>query len=245
MSACGHAVCKHREGTSPRAGSRSRAPRGVGGIYPLPVRTLHLDSVDRVDNDGLIWRPMRRQLGVTAFGINAYTGDRVGDVVIEPHDETSPNAGGQEELYLVVRGRATFTLAGQDLDAPEGTLVLLSPGEHRQAIAAEADTTVLVIGGRPGAALPASAFEHWYAAQPSYAEGDYERAIEIASQGLADHPESGGLRYQLACFCALAGRGDEAVEHLRHAFAADPRTQAWAADDSDLDPIRSRSDYPA
>jgi thioredoxin-like negative regulator of GroEL len=72
-----------------------------------------------------------------------------------------------------------------------------------------------------------------------------EAIRQIASQCLADHSDSGGLRYQLACFCALANRPEEAVEHLRHAFAADPRTHAWAADDSDLDPIRLRRDYPA
>ena len=55
--------------------------------------------------------------------------------------------------------------------------------------ARRARTTVLVIGGPPGAAGPISPFEHWYAATPAYEAGDYARAYEIASQGLADHPE--------------------------------------------------------
>ena len=52
------------------------------------------------------------------------------------------------------------------------------------------------------------------------------------------------LHYQLACYCSLAGRVDEAIEHLRAAFAGDdPRVRDWAATDSDLDPVRDRQDY--
>lgn len=208
------------------------------------MRVSHLDAIERIDNDGLIWRPVRRQLGVTGFGINGCTGAGVGDLVIEPHDETSPNAGGHEELYVVVTGHARFTVDGETIDAPTGTFVLVSPGEHRTAVAAEPETTVLVIGGKPGAALPSSPFEYWYAAQPHYVAGDYDRAIAIAAEGLSDHSENGGLRYQLACYCALGGRGDEAVEHLACAFRADPRTRDWASDDTDLDSIRDRPDFP-
>ena len=43
---------------------------------------------------------------------------------------------------------------------------------------------MLVAGGRP-AAMPPSPFEYGYAAQSSYDAGDYERAIAIASEGLA------------------------------------------------------------
>jgi len=90
--------------------------------------TTHLDDVDRLENDGLIWRPVRRTLGVTAFGINGY---------------------------------------------------------------------------------------------------------------------SSGLRYELACFAAMGGRHDEAIEHLVRAVAANPRMREFASDDRELDPIRDRPDYPA
>ena len=43
----------------------------------------------------------------------------------------------------------------------------------------------------PGAALPRSPFEHYYAAQPAYDAGDYDRAVAIAGEGLADWPEHG------------------------------------------------------
>ena len=88
---------------------------------------------------------------------------------------------------------------------------------------------VLVVGGAPGAALPASPFEHYYAAQPAYDAGDYDRAVEIASEGLADWPDHPLIHYQLACFHARAGRLDDARRSLDIAFAGDERTREWAA----------------
>ena len=208
------------------------------GRNDAPFTRSHLTEVERIDNAGLIWRPIRRTLGVTGFGINGYTADQVGDVLIEAHDETSPGAGGHEELYLVVSGSAHFTIGDDELDAPAGTMVLVGIGVRRAAVAAEPDTTVLVIGGKVGAALPVSPFEHWYAAQSAVNVGDYERAVEIASEGLHDWPLHGGLNYQLACYHALAGDRDDALRHLRVAFANDPRTREWAADDEDLVTVR-------
>jgi mannose-6-phosphate isomerase-like protein (cupin superfamily) len=193
----------------------------------------------------LTWLPLRRTLGTTAFGVNAYASYEAGGELIEPHDETSSGAAGHEELYVVLAGRARFTLGAEERDASAGTLVLAPVGLHRSARAAEPGTVVLVVGGPPGAALPPSAFEHWYAAQPAYEARDYARAAEIASAGLADWPDHPLLHYQLACFKSLAGWHDEALGHLRTAFAGDSRTREWAAQDADLDPIRERPEYPA
>jgi tetratricopeptide (TPR) repeat protein len=175
---------------------------------------------------------------VTGFGVAAWTAAAAGDALIEPHDETSSGAGGHEELYFVVAGRATFTVAGEEIDAPTGTVLFIDVGTPRSAVAAEPDTSVLVVGGRPGAALPVSPFEHYYAAQPAYDAGDYDRAAAIAAEGLRDHPEHPLIHYQLACYRALAGRLDEAREHLDIAFAGDERTRKWAAEDEDLAALR-------
>ena len=208
-------------------------------------RVVRLDEVDRIAVAGVSWLPLRRALGATGFGVAAFTASEPGEQLIEPHDETSPGAGGHEELYVVLSGRARFVLDGEEVDAAAGTFVLVPVGVHREAAASEPDTVVLAIGGEPGAALPPSPFEYWFLAQPAYDAGDYERAIEIASEGLTDYPDHPSLRYQLACYCSLAGRADEATEHLRAAFAAnDPRVREWAATDSDLDPIRNHPNYP-
>jgi len=204
----------------------------------LSYAVAHIDALERARlAEAGWWRPVRRTLGLTAVGANAYTADVAGAPLIEPHDELSPGAGGHEELYVVLTGAATFTVADETIEAPAGTLLRVGVGVPRSAVASAAATTVLVVGGRPQAAMPPSPFEYWYAAQPAYDAGDYERAIAIASEGLAHYAEHGGLNYQLACFHALAGDTDEAARHLRIAFEANPRTRAWAEDDHDLDGV--------
>ena len=144
----------------------------------------HLTDIEPIAIGDLTWLPLRRALGATGFGVGAWTAAEAGDELIESHDETSTGAGAQQELYLVLGGRATFTVGDEELDAPAGTMVLVEVGTRRSAVAAEPATTVLVVGGRPGAALPASPFEHYYAAQPAYDAGDYDRAVAIAGEGL-------------------------------------------------------------
>src|SRR5207237_148710 len=86
-----------------------------------------------VGERGLQWRPIRSRLGVEAFGVNAYTSAEIGGEVVEEHTEA---AYGHEELYIVVSGRATFTLDGEEVDAPAGTLVHLpDPSVRRGAVA--------------------------------------------------------------------------------------------------------------
>ena len=204
----------------------------------MSPKVLHLEDTEPLAAGGGLWTPLRRLLGVTSIGINAYSAREAGDELIERHDERSPGAGGHEEIYFVVSGRAAFVVDGEPIDAPAQTLLLVEPGLEREASAAEAGTMVLVLGGKPGAALPVSPFEHWYAAEPAYSAGDYATAIAIASEGLADWPEHPMLHYQLACYRALAGDRDQAVEHLRIAFAGDERTRAWAAEDEDLASVR-------
>ena len=204
----------------------------------MTYSVLHIDDAEKIESDGFWWRPVRKVLGTTAFGINAYTADAAGDDVIETHDETSSGAAGHEELYIVAAGAAAFTVDGDEIAAPAGTMVFVPPGTRRGATATEPDTTVLVIGGVPGAAGPRSVFEHWYAAEPYYRSGDYDRAIEIASEGLADWPEHPSLRYQLACYEALRGDREAAIGHLRIAFEKNPDTRRWAADDEDLASVR-------
>jgi tetratricopeptide (TPR) repeat protein len=209
------------------------------------ARVAHIDQLERIDAAGGIFQPIRRRLGVRAFGINAYTAREAGDQVIERHNETGAGAGGHEELYLVLAGRAEFTVAGEVIDAPVGTLVFVPDvASERSAVARAEGTTVLVIGAPADAPLPTSPFEYWFAAEPAYKAGDYDRAVAIASEGLAEWPEHGVLNYQLACYHALAGRREQALAHLAVAFANEPRVARWAQGDADFDSIRDDPAFP-
>jgi tetratricopeptide (TPR) repeat protein len=199
---------------------------------------MHLDDLPRIPLDSGLFLAVRRELGITGFAVNAYTARRAGDDLIERHDETSPGAGRHQELYVVLTGRATFEVGGEPLDMPARTMLVVEPGTERFAKAVEAETTVLVVGGPPGNGLPVSPFEYWYAAIPAEEAGDYDRAIEIAAEGLRDHPDHGTLHYALACYSARAGRRQDAIAHLRIAFERDPRTREWSMADSDLDSLR-------
>jgi len=200
------------------------------------MRHTHIDDLERIPYEFGVYRPIRRALGVSAFGVNAYSADAAGELVLEPHDEARTN---HEELYLVLSGRAEFKVGSETLDAPTGTLVLVAPGEHREATAHEPGTTVLAIGGVEGAAGKVSPWEYWRAAQPFYDSGDYGRAYEKASEGLAEHPDDARLHYNLACYAALDGRLDLAREHLEKAFAGEPQARKWAETDDDLAALRT------
>lgn len=107
------------------------------------------------------WLPLRHKLGVEAFGVNAWVGREAGDEVIEEHNELNEDpAENHEELYLVAEGHATFTVDGDEVDAPRGTLVFVKdPGITRHAVAREPNTIVFAVGARPGVAFSPSPWE--------------------------------------------------------------------------------------
>ena len=104
--------------------------------------TARLDELDRFAGQ-FDTIPIRIPLGIAAFGVNAYGAREAGGHVIEEHDELGAGAGGHEELYLVLSGRARFSLAGEEMDGPVGTLVFVrDPATRRGATAVEPDTRI-------------------------------------------------------------------------------------------------------
>src|SRR5919199_1881673 len=85
-----------------------------------------LDEIERRGRD----IPVREHLGIQAFGINAYTPDEDGRLISE-HDEAG---SGQEELYIVLDGTATFEVDGETVDAPAGTFVFVRPESRRTGV---------------------------------------------------------------------------------------------------------------
>ncbi len=101
----------------------------------------------------------------------------------------------------MLAGRATFTVDGDTLDVPAGSLVYLPyPTLRRHAVAAEPNTTVLAVGGKPGEAFRPSAWEHYFAAGAAQEEGDVDRAIELVQRGLEEHPGNVVLLFNAACY---------------------------------------------
>jgi cupin domain len=204
-----------------------------------PARALSLDEIEGVPGPGsLTWHPVRLELGLRAFGTNAYSAERPGQDVVEPHSENPQLA--HEELYFVARGRAAFTIDGREIDAPAGTYVFVpDPRSHRHAVAADANTWVLSFGGPP--TFTPSAWEWTFRANALRAK-DPAAARELIEEGLVELPDSARLRYELACLLAVEGDSDGALRELHAALAREPELAAIAREDEDLASLRDRLD---
>ena len=176
-------------------------------------KVAHLYDIERRGRD----IPVREHLGIRAFGINAYTPGEDG-TLIDEHDEAG---SGQQELYIVLDGRATFEVEGETVDAPPGTFVFVGPESRRKATG---QGTVLAIGATPGEAYQGI---DWGEAWPlhneslqAYGEQRYADALEAVRAALERMPDHAGLHYNYACFATLAGdTGDETFAPVRD----DPR----------------------
>jgi hypothetical protein len=124
------------------------------------VGVAHIDELTSAPMDGEVdWRPVRHHFGIGAFGANAWLGD-TGVEVIEEHDEREEDTEGHEELYLVFSGNAGFTVDGDRIEAPAGTLVAITdPGLKRKAVAQEDGTVVLAVGAPKGAPYRVAGWE--------------------------------------------------------------------------------------
>ena len=174
-----------------------------------------IDEIDEINDGRVLSRPVRFHFGITSFGVNAYTAHQAGDRLINEHDESQEHHL-QEELYLVQRGRATFELDGERVDARAGTLIFVRPAVRRTAFAEEAGTTIVAVG-IPGKAYEAQAARSGCRSTISTSQA----SAEAADQGrelIEAHPEYAGPLYNLACCESLAGRTDDAIRHLRLAI---------------------------
>ena len=207
------------------------------------VEAVHLDELESfpVDEEGLTWRPIRRRFDIQAFGTNAYTAESAGQRVVEEHKEGS----GHQELYVVVRGRATFTLDAEEIDAPAGTFVFIRDSQvQRGAIAAEDNTAVLAVGAKPGVVFEPSAWETVFAAYGYRRRGDPQRGRAVLQEAVDRHPDAWQGLYHLSCFAALDGDRERALDLIQQAAAQDPEAARRAAEDPDFDTIKDDPRFP-
>ena len=111
------------------------------------------------------WAPIRHHFGIETFGMNAYRRNAGEDLVPE-HDEAE---SGEPELYFVASGHATFTVAGEEVDAPSGTCVWVpDPGATRSAKARADETVVVAVGAAaPGKVYAPDGWDSRYLADES------------------------------------------------------------------------------
>ena len=197
---------------------------------------LSLDEIETApqrENTTLI--PVRHTLGFRPAGVNAWIAD-AGGQLMPRHEEDS----GNEELYVVVRGRATFTVGEEAADAPAGTLVFVPPQVERVATAEEDGTIVFVVGGSIGEAFNAGGWDSFAVAEGHRQAGRLDEGRAVMEQLIAEKPDYWATHYNAGCWESLAGNADAAFDHLRRAKELDTEQQSaeYFQGDSDLDSLR-------
>ena len=142
-------------------------------------------------------------------------------------------------MYVVLRGRATFTLGDDEVDAPAGTIVFVRPGTKRGAIAAENDTAVLAVGAKPGVVFEPSPWEDGFVAAAYVDMGKLEEAQKLMADFVERHPDDGRGYFNAACIEARAGDKEQALAYLERAVELEPEeARKSAKKDPDFDSIR-------
>ena len=203
-----------------------------------------LDDVAHGDeHHGRVRHSLRKHFDIQSFGVHATRAVRGDGQVIGEHTEDGIGSRAQEELYVVLSGKATFTLDGEEVKASPGTMVFARPGVKRSAIAHEEGTTVLVVGNTPGEAFRLSPYELVEPMWESYRAEDFEGAAAILEGILAEYPGEPLALFNLACCESRLGRTGQALEHLERAVAADVRFRAMAREDDDFTALRGQKRF--
>jgi len=196
------------------------------------TQVARLDDIERRGRN----IPVREHFGIHAFGANAYTPNEEGTLINE-HDEAG---SGQEELYIVLDGNATFEVDGETFEAPTGTFVSVRPESRRKATG---EGTILALGGKPGEAYQAldwgEAWPFHSESMTAYNEERYGDALDAVRRGLEQSPDQPGLNFNYACFSSLAGEiDDETFSHLRRSVELFPPFREQSRTDGDLAAVR-------
>lgn len=124
------------------------------------VTVKRLDEFEAVFGGGL--RCVRAGLGLTSFGVQV--------IELPPgfshypqHDHTHDE---QEEMYVVLEGRATLQVGGEEHALEPEVFVRIGPGEKRKFVTGDEGVRILAIGGMPGRVYEAPEFTEEGATPP-------------------------------------------------------------------------------
>jgi quercetin dioxygenase-like cupin family protein len=115
----------------------------------IAFTTINTNSHER-------FQPLRRELGVTGFGINVVTLAPRQRGRIHDHER-------QEEVYVVLEGELTLGVEGEDHVVARGGVARVGPGTRRQLVNRATTTLVLLALGGSGehAGRDGLAWESW------------------------------------------------------------------------------------
>jgi uncharacterized cupin superfamily protein len=115
----------------------------------ITVATLDLDGAER-------FQLLRRELGVSAFGINLIRLQPGQRGRIHRHER-------QEEVYVVLAGTLSLAIEGAERELPRNSAVRIAPGVRRQLTNRGSDTLVLLAlgGAQPHEGRDGLAWEDW------------------------------------------------------------------------------------
>ena len=115
--------------------SEAEGAQALGGPQALGFATLARGSAER-------FQTLRRELGVSSFGINL--------IVLQPRQRGRIHSHErQEEVYLVLEGELTLLVEGEPHVLGVDRLARVGPGVRRQLANADAERrlVVLALGG--------------------------------------------------------------------------------------------------
>lgn len=119
------------------------------------VTVLRVEELESADTPGVpegLFRFAGKSLGVTAWGMNVLT--------LPPGWERYPEHDhgddGHEEVYFVVRGRATLHVGADRFELAPGTFTRVGPRERRRFVPGPDGVTFIALGGTPGKAYAPS-----------------------------------------------------------------------------------------
>ena len=187
-------------------------------------------------DDGRRRFDVRRTLDITAFGVSAFSAPS-GVTVINEHDETLLGEAGQEELYIVLNGGATFEIDGETSRLRRARWSTCSRRRSGRRRRPKTSTTILVVGGTPGKA---------YEPDPEEAargiRGLQRRRLRdaLAKQLVVVEKRPGDpvAHFNVGCFAARAGPRRPGDRAPGRAVEINDRIKELIATDEDLDSIR-------
>ena len=103
----------------------------------------------------------RDEIGASSFGLAV--------VELGPESDAHPNhdhPGGQEEVYVVLRGGGTIDIEGERVPLEPETIVRVGPETKRKIMPGPEGMRLLAIGGTPGQAYEAPEYSRVGAPDP-------------------------------------------------------------------------------